>query len=139
MAQSVGPTQLQLANSLRFGAIATISPICGLRDSRWAADLRRAELQAMGAGPHPGQSDPAQQRLADRAGAALSYAEDETLESFAGAPPEATCVPLAHNADLARADQMVAAFRAGIGQSVWYTARSGGRHGIEAQHAARLP
>jgi hypothetical protein len=119
VAQSMGPTQQQLDNSLRFGAVATLGPLCGLRDPAWAADLRRAELQAMGGQNHPGQIDPAQQQLADRAGAALSYAEDEALENFAGAAPEATCVPLAHNRDLARADHMVAVFRAGTDQPLW--------------------
>jgi hypothetical protein len=105
------PTQIQLDNAVRFGAIAAIGPICGLRDGAWAADLRRAELRAMGV-------QPADQQLADRAGAALSYAEDEALEDFAEAPPQA-CAALARNPDLARADQMVAALRAGADQPIW--------------------
>ena len=68
----------------------------------------------MGAQPQP--ADAAQQTLADRAGAAMSYAEDEALETFAEAPPEATCRPLAQNPDLDAADRMVAAYRAGMGQ-----------------------
>ena len=109
-------TQEQLDKAVRFGAIATTTPLCGLRDQGWAVDLRRAELQAIGAGSG---TDPARRRLRDRAGAALSYAEDEALESFAEAAPEATCTRLAHNPDLADADKMVAAFRTGVGQPVW--------------------
>ena len=119
MAQSPGPTEQQLDKAVRFGAIATIGPLCGLRDAQWATDLRRSALQAMGAQTGGGEADPARQKLADRAGAALSYAEDEALEDFAEAAPEATCRPLAHNPDLIQADRMVAAFRAGSGQTMW--------------------
>jgi len=113
-AQTSMPTQLQLDNAVRFGAIATVGPICGLRDESWAGDLRRAELRRMGV--QPGAATPGQ--LADRAGAALSYAEDEALEDFAESPPQ-TCARLAHDPDLARADQMVAAFRAGADLPMW--------------------
>ncbi len=112
-------TQRQLDTSVRFGAIATVGPLCGLRDGQWAVDLRRAELQAMGADIGPGPVDPERQRLHDRAGAALSYAEDEALEDFASEAPDATCTPLAKDPDLARADQMVAAYRSGAGQPLW--------------------
>jgi hypothetical protein len=105
------PTQAQLNNAVRFGAIAAIGPICGLRDGAWAVDLRRAEMHAMAV-------QPADRQRADRAGAALSYAEDEALEDFAEAPSQ-TCATLARNPDLARADQMVAALRAGADQPIW--------------------
>ncbi len=108
------PTQTQLDNAVRFGAIATIGPICGLRDGAWAIDLRRAELRAMGVQP----ADRTSRLLADRAGAALSYAEDEALEDFAEAPQQ-TCATLARNPDLATADHMVAAFRAGADLPMW--------------------
>jgi hypothetical protein len=119
LAQSPGPTQQQLDKAIRFGAIATIGPLCGLRDTQWGTDLRRSALQAMGAQAMGEKPDPARQKLADQAGAALSYAEDEALEDFADAAPEATCQPLAHNPDLIQADRMVAAFRAGSGQTMW--------------------
>jgi hypothetical protein len=119
LSQSPGPTQEQLDKAVRFGAIATLTPLCDLRDPAWAADLRRAELQAMGVELAPRQSNPARQAQADRAGAALSYAEDEALESFAEEKPEVACARLAQNPDLATADRMVAAFRAGSGQAMW--------------------
>ena len=112
-ALALAQTQQQLDNSFRFGAIATVGPLCGLRDLAWAADLQRAELRAMGVNPEA--PDPAQRELAGRADSALSYAQDEALEDFAEAPPEASCGKLAHNPDLAQADGMVAAFRAGAG------------------------
>ena len=78
----------------------------------WVADLWQAELRQMEVRPRSEGTDPAQQRRADRAGAAMSYAEDEALATFAETTPETTCGPLAHNPDLKRADDMVAAFRA---------------------------
>ena len=113
-------TQQQLNAAMTFGAIAAVSPLCGLRDTAWASDLWRAGLQALGAPPAGVPSaDPAHRTAADRAGAVLSYAEDEALEGFAETPPQATCGPLAHDPNLKRADDMVAAFRAGVGQAVW--------------------
>ena len=115
-----GITQQQLDSAMTFGGIAAVSPICGLRDAAWASDLWRAGLLALGAPPAGAASaDPAHRAIADRAGAVLSYAEDEALESFAETPPQTTCGPLAHDPNLARADEMVAAFRAGLGQAVW--------------------
>lgn len=102
---------------LRFGVIATTGPLCHLRDQAWGQDLWRATMLALGARPR--SPDPAQQGLTDRVGAALSYAEDQALETFAEAQPDATCRPLAQNPDLAAADQMVAAYRAGAGAPLW--------------------
>ncbi len=113
------PAQEQLNASRTFGALAAVSPLCGLRDMAWAADLWRAELQATAGSARAGETDPARQRLADRAGAALSYGEDEALEAFAEAPPEVTCGPLVHDPNLKRADDLVAAFREGTNRPVW--------------------
>ena len=111
------PPPPQLDAALRFGAIATIGPLCGLRDPAWGDDLRRAELRAMGVLREAGRRP--QQRRADVADAVLSYAEDNALETFAEGPPDHTCRPLAENPDLAWADQMVAAYRAGAGLPLW--------------------
>lgn len=113
---TAAPSQAQLDRAVRFGTIATTGPLCGLRDPRWGADLRSAELQAMDAPPAPAAEA---RRRADMAGAALSYAEDEALEDFADGPPAATCGPLAHNPDLARADAMVDAWRRGTRPPIW--------------------
>jgi hypothetical protein len=86
-----------LDDAVRFGAVATLAPLCTLRDAAWAADLRRALLQAA-----PGSN---------LAAAALSYAESEALEDFAAGPADATCGPLAHDLDLDRADAIVREFR----------------------------
>lgn len=118
-AQAGVPGQAQLDQAVRLGAIATTGPLCGLRDARWGADLRSAELQAMGAPPVPATAAPEDRRRADVAGAALSYAEDEALEDFAEAPPDATCGPLARNPELAHADAMVTAWRRGERQPMW--------------------
>jgi hypothetical protein len=98
--QAGEPTQ----EALRFGSIATLAPLCGLRDDTWARDLRRAELQAL-----------AQSMSANEAAATLSYAEDEAVETFAETKPRATCDPLTHDPDLPRADEIVDAFRKGAG------------------------
>ncbi len=96
---------------LRWGALATLTPLCGLRDEAWAFDLRRAELQA--ATKSERSDDEALRRAPGRAEAeaALSYAETEALEQFADAPPERSCVPLARDPALGEADEIVRAFR----------------------------
>ena len=115
-----GISQQQLDSAMTFGALGALSPLCGLRDAAWASDLWRAGLQALGAAPAGAQPmDAAHRQLADRAGAVLSYAEDEALETFAETAPQTTCGPMAHDPNLKRADDMVAAFRAGTGQAVW--------------------
>lgn len=97
---------------LRLGTLATLAPLCGVRDEAWAFDLRRAELQnatrsrrfddeALYAAPG-----------SNEATAALSFAETEALEEFADSPPERSCAPLPGTPDLKRADEIVRAFRA---------------------------
>ncbi len=94
------------------GSVATLAPLCGLRDEAWAFDLRRAEMQnATGSR----RFDDEALRTAPghrEAEAALAFAETEALEDFAEGPPEQTCEPLKGSADLGRADDIVRAFRA---------------------------
>lgn len=97
---------------LRWGTLATLAPLCGVRDETWAFDVRRAELQSATGSKR--FDDPALKSApgSNEAAAALSYAEAEALEDFAEASPERTCVPLANSPDLGRADEIVRAFRA---------------------------
>lgn len=103
------PSQDEL---LRLGTLATLAPLCGVRDETWAFDLRRAELQDA---TRSRRFDDQALRAApgsEQATAALSFAEDEALEQFADSPAERTCAPLANAPDLKRADEIVRAFRA---------------------------
>ena len=97
---------------VRWGKMATLAPLCGLRDEAWSFDLRRAELQ--GATGSKRFDDKALRSApgSNEAVAALSYAETEALEGFAETPPERTCLPLSGNPDLLEADDIVRAFRA---------------------------
>ena len=107
-----GPSQDQLDDAVRLGGLAALAPICGLRDEDWAADLRRAAMQAAaGTAAH---DDPGLMAApgSGLAASALSYAEAEALESFAEAPAPDTCAPLAHDPALDRADGLVRDFRA---------------------------
>ncbi len=106
------PTEQSLAEAARFGALATLAPLCDLRDDAWAGDLRQAMIQsATGADVHdevallaaPGS---------DLATAALGYADVEALESFAEESPQKTCAALRSNPDLPGADARVQAWRA---------------------------
>jgi hypothetical protein len=101
----------QLSETLQLGTLATLAPLCGLRDDRRAEDLRRGAMQSatgtearddQGLRAAPGSS---------LAVGALSYAEAEALESFAETRPELTCQPLAADPELTRADGIVRAFR----------------------------
>ncbi len=106
-----GLSEQQLAEAVRFGRLATLAPLCGLRDGRWAADLRQSAVQsATGADAHDAselQTAPGN----EQALAALGFADAEALESFAEAEPAKTCGPLASNRDLQRADDIVRAWR----------------------------
>ena len=106
-----GPSPDALGQSVEIGGLAALAPLCGLRDEAWSADLRRSTIQtATGTRGH----DDAALKAApgsDQVIGALSYAETEALEDFAGKPAEATCGPLASNPILPRADAMVHRFR----------------------------
>ena len=96
------PVPQAVADAATFGAVAAQSSLCGLRDEAWAEDLRKAT----------------QQLPADREHlvAALGYGDMEANEDFAADKPEVVCPALQANPALARADALVAAYRAQSGQ-----------------------
>jgi hypothetical protein len=105
------PNGAAIADATTFGAVATLAPLCGLRDEAWSADLRRAAMQdvtgtqatdddGLNAAPGNGQ-----------AVAALGYGDMEALEDFTTNTPAATCKALRENSHLTRSDAMVARFR----------------------------
>jgi len=87
-----------VADASTFGAVAAQSSLCGLRDETWAEDLRKAT-----------QMLPADR---DHLVAALGYGDMEANEDFAADTPAVACPALQANPALARADAMVAAYRA---------------------------
>jgi hypothetical protein len=106
-----------LADAVHLGGLATLAPLCGLRDDAWAADLRRSLLQGatgtnrtddpgLNAAPGRGQAD-----------AALGFADVESLEAFAEQSPEAACRKVAADPDLRRADAAVLGFRERAGRA----------------------
>ena len=105
------PSGQSLADAATFGAVATLAPLCGLRDEAWSSDLRRAATQT--ATGSTAFDDTALSRApgSDQAAAALGYGDMEALEDFAADTPAATCASLRGNAALGRADAAVAAFR----------------------------
>ncbi|MBV9784222.1 MAG: hypothetical protein JO264_10420 [Acidisphaera sp.] len=104
-------TQAQLNDTVALGSLAALAPICGLRDERWAVDLRRAAIQAATRSHAHDDAGLKAMPGSNLAVGALSFAETEALESFAEAPAVDTCEPLARNPDLRRADAMVLEFR----------------------------
>lgn len=109
---STGPDRQVLEQSLQLGTLATLAPLCGLRAESWAFDLRRAAIMEATRGSQP--DDSALQAAPGRGlvEGALGFAEMEALESFAEAPAEKTCGPLANDPELTRADGIVRSFRA---------------------------
>lgn len=111
-AQSALPKAV-LDDTEALGTIATLAPLCALRDDGWAEDLRRATIQsATGTQAHDDTS------LHDAPGSnvvasVLGDAEHEALETFTEEPGGKTCAKVAKDANLARADNMVRAFRGG--------------------------
>ena len=96
-----GPSQAALDDAVRLGTLATLAPLCGMRDDAWSFDLRRAALMDATRAP---QADDETLRRApgrDLAMAALSHAEAEALEAFAETPASNTCSPLADDPELA--------------------------------------
>jgi hypothetical protein len=102
-----------LGETVTMGTLATLAPLCVMRDDSWAEDLRRATIaEATGAS---GKDDTS---LHDAPGAnvvisVLGDAEHEALEVFTEEPGGKTCANVAHSPDLPRADRMVAAFGGG--------------------------
>ena len=107
-----GPSKDQLAESVRLGSLAALAPVCGLRDERWAADLRRSAIQSATGSQGHQDGDLAAAPGSNMVVGALSFAEAEALEAFAEAAPDATCGPLGHDPNLTRADRIVRDFRA---------------------------
>lgn len=105
------PSQDALEDTVQIGTVAALASVCGLRDEAWAADLRRAAIQA--ATQSRAHDDPGLHAApgSDLAVGALSFADAEALESFAEVPAADTCTPLAHSPGLDRADTMVRGFR----------------------------
>lgn len=108
---AAGPTEDQLAEAVRLGGLAALAPICGLRDERWAADLRRGAIQSATGSREHGDRDLSAAAGSNLVIGALSFAEAEALESFAEAPAAATCGPLRGDPALGAADGMVERFR----------------------------
>ena len=98
-----------LADAATFGAVATLAPLCGLRDEAWSFDLRRAALQA--ATGCTATAEILNAPDSGKAEAALGYADMEALEDFAADKPATVCSALRVNPALGRADAAVAAFR----------------------------
>jgi len=96
---------------VRLGSVATVAPLCGLRDEEWAFDLRRAAVQSATKSKAFDDQSLHAAPGGNEASAALGYAEMEALEDFAEAPAR-TCGPLAEDPSLAHADETVRAFRA---------------------------
>jgi hypothetical protein len=97
----------RLASIARFGGLAAVAPLCGLRDDGWAVDLRHAAVESA-----TGSAETATPTVeANRAAAALGYGDMERLEDFAERAPAASCERLRTDPDLARADALVGAFR----------------------------
>jgi hypothetical protein len=109
--QTRAPAGQGVADAATFGAVATLAPLCGLRDEAWSADLRRAAMQIA---TNSAATDDA--TLTHAAGngqavAALGYGDMEALEDFAADTQAATCESLRQNPALGRADAAVVAFR----------------------------
>nr|WP_294543946.1 hypothetical protein [uncultured Rhodopila sp.] len=100
-----------LADAAAFGAVATLAPICGLRDETWSFDLRRAALQAATGSTATSDAELLATPDSGKAEAALGYADMEALEDFAADKPATVCSALRVNPALGRADAAVAAFR----------------------------
>jgi hypothetical protein len=102
-----------LQDAENLGTLATLAPLCVLRDDSWAEDLRRATI---GAATGTEAKDDASLHDAPGANVIISVlgdAEHEALEVFTEEPGGKTCTDVANAPDLARADRMVKAFRAG--------------------------
>ena len=90
--------------------MATLAPLCGMRDEAWSFDLRRAALMDATLASQADDETLRRTPGRDLAAAALSHAEAEALEAFAEAPASNTCGPLADDPELVRADRIVQTF-----------------------------
>ena len=111
VAQAQTPAGQGIADAATFGAVATLAPMCGLRDEAWSSDLRRAAIQSATGSAATDDTGLSAAPGANQVGAALGYGDMEALEDFASDKPEATCAELWKNAALGQADAAVKAFR----------------------------
>jgi hypothetical protein len=105
------PSGQSLADAAMIGAVATLAPLCGLRDEAWSADLRRAATQTATGSSAADDAALSHAPGSDLAAAAIGYGDMEALEDFAADTPEQTCASLRGNPALGRADAAVDAFR----------------------------
>jgi hypothetical protein len=105
------PTGQGIANGATFGAVATLAPLCGLRDESWSADLRRAAMQTATGSAATDDAGLSSAPGANQVVAAMGYGDMEALEDFAADTPDATCAALRKNSALKGADAAVDAFR----------------------------
>lgn len=110
-ARAQSPTGQSVADGATFGAVATLAPLCGLRDEAWSSDLRRAAIQAATGSAATDDAALTSSQGANQIAAALGYGDMEALEDFAADTPDATCQALRKNPALGRADAAVDAFR----------------------------
>ena len=108
---AAGGSGQALAEATTFGAVATLAPLCHLRDEAWSADLRRAALRAATGSTSTEDADLVGTPGSGQAGAALGYADMEALEDLAADTPAKVCESLRVNPALGRADTAVDAFR----------------------------
>lgn len=109
---SIGAHAAQADDLERFGRLATLAPLCSVRDEAWSFDLRRAELQTATGSARFDDDALRTAPGSQRAVAALSSAEHEAIEEFAEASPARSCDAVRADADLQRGDEIVRAFRA---------------------------
>jgi hypothetical protein len=110
-AQTTAPTGQSIADAATFGAVATLAPLCGLRDEAWSSDLRRAAMQTATGSAATDDAALSHAPGNNQVAAALGYGDMEALEDFAADTPAVTCASLRNNPALGRADAAVDAFR----------------------------
>jgi hypothetical protein len=111
VAHAQAPAGQSIADGATFGAVATLAPMCGLRDEAWSADLRRAAMQTATGSAATDDATLSTAPGSSQVVAALGYGDMEALEDFAADKPEATCAALRKNPALGKADAAVDAFR----------------------------
>jgi hypothetical protein len=105
------PSGQGIADAATFGAVATLAPLCDLRDEAWSSDLRRAAMQTATGSAATDDTRLTSGPGANQVTAALGYGDMEALEDFAADTPDATCAALRKNPALGRADAAVERFR----------------------------
>jgi hypothetical protein len=111
LASAQAPSGQSLADAATFGAVATLAPLCGLRDEAWSFDLRRAATQTATGSAATDDAALSHAEGGGQAAAALGYGDMEALEDFAAGPTEEICASLHDNPALGRADEAVKSFR----------------------------